>query len=66
VENLFYSTSAAQFKHEKNSKSRAAAKKLQPLIAAITQYGGALDVLSNTSTLFFSPIWGGLRVLLHV
>ncbi|KAH8154666.1 uncharacterized protein LAJ45_01195 [Morchella importuna] len=66
VENLFYSTSAAQFKHEKNSKSRAAAKKLQPLIAAITQYGGALDVLSNTSTLFFSPIWGGLRVLLHI
>lgn len=65
AENLLYSTSAAQILHKKGSTSRNVAKKLQPLIAAISQYGNAFDVISNTAP-FIAPVWGGLRVLLHV
>lgn len=66
AENLLYSTSAAEACHKENSRSRAVSKKLQPLVAAIAQYGSALDVLSNVAPLFLSPIWGSLRVLLYV
>lgn len=41
-------------------------QKLLPLVEAINQYGAALDVLSNTSSLLLCPIWGGFRIILFV
>lgn len=66
IENLFYSASASQKDHEMNSKTRVLSRKLEPLIAAIDQYGKALDVFSNTYSLAMSPIWGSIRVVLQV
>ena len=65
LENIFYSASAAQKVHEQNSRSRYLASKLDPLLAGIDQYGKAMDVLSQASP-FLCPLWGALRVLIHV
>lgn len=66
LENLFYTASAAQKEHETESRSRAISSKLEPFVAAIDQYGSALDVISNTYSLAMAPLWGSIRVLLHV
>jgi hypothetical protein len=66
LENLFYSASAAQKEHEENSKSRAISSKLEPFVAAIDQYATIMDVYSNTYSLAMGPLWGSIRVLLHV
>ena len=66
LENLFYSASAAQKDYEENSKCRAISRKLEPFVGAIDQYGKALDVYSNTYSLAMAPLWGSIRVLLHV
>jgi hypothetical protein len=65
-ENIFYSASSNEKLHKEDSKSRYAADKLQPIVAAIAQYGVALDVGSNAFPLVLSPLWGGIRVLLLV
>jgi hypothetical protein len=36
------------------------------LVDAIDDYGKALDVYSNTYGLVMSPLWGSLRIVLHV
>ena len=41
-------------------------EKLQPFVAAIQQYGEAIDLYSSTYSLALGPIWGSIRVLLHV
>jgi len=64
--NLFRSASAAQKHHEEQSKARAMSRKLEPFVSAICQYGEALDVYSNTYSLAMAPLWGSIRVLLHV
>jgi hypothetical protein len=66
LENLFYSASAAQKDYEEKSRSRAISRKLEPFVGAIDQYGKALDVYSNTYSLAMAPLWGSIRVLLHV
>lgn len=66
LDNLLASTDAAQKQHQDESKSRYIFHKLQPLVEAIDQYGRALDVYSNTYSLAMGPIWGSIRVLLHV
>ena len=68
LENILYSTSVLQSTHQTGGKSRRAVHKLQPLVAAIVQYGEALDVISNTGviSMIMCPIWGGIRVILHV
>ncbi len=66
MENLFYSASAAQKDHKEKSKSRATSSKLEPFVAAVDQYGRALDVYSNTYSLVMGPLWGSIRVLLQV
>src|SRR2546429_465897 len=66
LENLFHSASVAQKEHEEKSKSRALYTRLEPFIAAIDQYAAALDVYSNSCSLIMSPLWGSIRVLLHV
>lgn len=65
-ETIFYDASAAEKRHEASSTSRRLMHKLQPFVAAIEQYGQALDVYSNASPLAMSPVWGSIRVLLLV
>ena len=66
LEGLFYSASSSQRQHEKNSKFRDAVQRLQPLVAGIEQFGKALDVYSNAAPGIMSPLWGSIRVILHV
>jgi hypothetical protein len=66
LENLFYSASAAQKVHQAKSTTRHLATKLQPFVDAIEQYGRALDVYASMSSLILCPLWGSVRVLLHV
>ena len=63
---IFYDASAAEKRHGATSTSRGLMKKLQPFVAAIEQYGQALDVYSNAYPLALSPLWGSIRVLLLV
>ena len=65
-EKIFYDASAAEKRHEASSTSRRSMHKLQPFIAAIEQYGQAIDVYSNAYPLVLSPLWGSIRVLLMV
>ena len=53
-------------RHNDKSSGRKVAKKLKPFIEGINQYGSALDVLSNSSSIFLCPIWGAARILLHL
>ncbi|KAL9118913.1 MAG: hypothetical protein Q9187_004535 [Circinaria calcarea] len=66
LENVFYSASAMQKAHQAQSTTRRLGTKLQPLVAAIDQYGKALDVYANVSSLVLVPLWGSLRVVLHL
>jgi hypothetical protein len=66
LKNLFYDASAAQKEHEEKSISRTISQRLEPFVAAIDQYGAALDVFTNTYPLAMAPLWGSIRVLLHV
>ena len=66
AETIFYDASAAEKRHGANSTSRGLMHKLQPFIAAIDQYGQALDVYSNAYSLALSPLWGSIRVILLV
>ncbi|KAI9857208.1 MAG: hypothetical protein M1813_008570 [Trichoglossum hirsutum] len=54
LENLLHSASAAQKEHE-NSRSRALSRRLEPFVAAISQYGKALD-LANAFQKYFEKI----------
>ena len=65
-ETIFYDASAAEKRHEASSHSRGLMNKLQPFVAAIEQYGRALDIYSNAFPLALSPLWGSIRVLLRV
>ncbi|KAA6411592.1 MAG: nacht domain [Lasallia pustulata] len=66
IENIFYSASAAQKRHEADSKTRLAARKLKPFVAALEQYGKALDIYANASSTIMCPLWGSIRVLLQL
>ena len=63
---LFYDASAAEKVHTSDSTSLNVTKKLQPLVAAIEQYGQAVDVFSNAYPLVMSPLWGSIRVPLYL
>ena len=65
LENIFYSANATQKAHQVGSRSRLLAAKLDALLAGINQYGKAMDVLSQASP-FLCPLWGALRVVIHV
>lgn len=65
-ENVFCSASAAQKTHEAESVSRALAAKINAFLAGIDEWGKALDVYSNASAMILCPLWGSLRVLIHV
>ena len=66
IEEILYDASAAEKRHGASSKSRALSRKLEPLVSAIDQYGQALDVYANACPLALSPLWGSIRVVLHV
>ena len=66
LENLLDSTTAAQREHEEKSHSRHVSRKLKPLVNAVLQYGTALDIYANTYSIAMAPLWGSIRVLLHV
>lgn len=63
VENLYYKTSN-EARDERKRKTSSVIRKLQPLVAALKDYGEALDVYANISPIPLSPIWGSVRVLL--
>ena len=65
-ESLLDDAITAEKTHGMNSTTRKAMDKLQPFVAAIVQYGEAVDVYSNTYSLALAPIWGSIKVLLHV
>src|ERR1700761_1873380 len=65
LENLFYTSSAGFKHHEAHSKTALARKRLKPLLDSIDGYGKALDVLSQSSSIL-CPVWGGLRIVLHL
>lgn len=66
LHNLLDSTQMAQKQHQDESRSRRIFKKLEPFIDAIDQYGKALDIYINTYSLAMAPLWGSVRVILHV
>jgi hypothetical protein len=66
LENLFYQSSGAFQNYQADSRLWRARIKLQPLLDAFEEYGKALDVYSNTSSLIMGPLWGSLRVILLV
>lgn len=65
-ETLLDGAITAEKSHGTNSATRSVMEKLQPLVAAIVQYGDAVDVYSSTYSLALGPIWGSIKVLLHV
>ncbi|KAL8992330.1 MAG: hypothetical protein Q9169_007181 [Polycauliona sp. 2 TL-2023] len=65
-ESVLYGASAAEKIHASSSSSVRFADKLRPLIAAIEQYGKALDIYANAYPLVLSPLWGSIRVVLHL
>lgn len=66
LEMIYYDASIAQKRHEEASTSMHLMDKLQPLVSAIDQYAEALDVCVNAYPIALSPLWGSLRVVLHV
>ncbi|KAI4235659.1 MAG: hypothetical protein LQ349_003012 [Xanthoria aureola] len=65
-ESIFYDASAAEKVHASSSSGIKIADKLAPLIAAIEQYSKALDVYANAYPLVLSPLWGSIRIVLHL
>ena len=67
AESIFYDASAAEKTHRAGSSARYfATEKLRPLADAIEAYGKAIDVYANTYSLVLCPLWGSIRVVLHV
>lgn len=64
LENLYYATSNINRSDAESSKTRAIIRKLEPLVAAISAYGPALDNFVQIAPLYLAPIWGCIRVLL--
>ena len=67
IDNIFYDASAAEKTHRaKSSTRRFTTQRLRPLLDAVAEYGKAMDVYANTSPLVLCPLWGSIRVVLHV
>lgn len=66
AEQLLEEVQVAEKDHKDKSISRKAAQALKPFLAGINQYGMALDVISNGSSLVLCPVWGGTRIILHL
>ena len=67
LEATFYDASAAEKSHRFSSRTRKFTSRiLLPLVEAIEQYDKALDVYANASPSVLCPLWGSIRVVLHV
>lgn len=67
LEATLYDASAAEKLHRASGFSRHfTSELLLPFIDAIEQYSEALDVYANASPLILCPLWGSVRVILHV
>lgn len=67
LESIYYDASAAEKTHRASGTSRVFFEaKIRPLVAAIEQYGTALDVYSNSYSLVLCPLWGSVRVVLQL
>ena len=65
-EAILYDASAAEKTHQATSTTREIVMKNQPFVDAVEQYGTALDVYSNIYPLVMGPLWGSVRIVLHV
>lgn len=65
-ESLLDDAVAAEASHAERSATRKVMEKLQPFVAAVEQYGNAIDIYSNTYSLALGPIWGSMKVLLRI
>ena len=65
AESLLQEVESASNEHKDASASRKAGAALLPFIAGIEQYGQAIDVFANSNDLL-CPIWGSIRIVLHV
>lgn len=65
LENIFYTASNAE-RSNAASVSRRLATNLSRFLDSINQYGDALDVYANASSTFLCPIWGSIRIVMHV
>ncbi|KAI4274984.1 MAG: hypothetical protein LQ337_003548 [Flavoplaca oasis] len=66
AELLLEEVKAAEKIHKDKSISRKVSQALKPLVQGVEQYGAALDVISNASSQFLCPVWGSMRVILHL
>ena len=66
LETILYDASAAEKTHKAKSRGRNYVADIQPLVDSIDQYGKALDIYSNMYPLVLSPLWGSIRIVLHV
>ncbi len=66
LENLLQASTEEQSSHQKQSQSRAIPGRLKPFLSAIEDFGTAFDVISNTYSIALAPLWGALRVVLHL
>jgi hypothetical protein len=65
AEALLQEIGTANSEHKDASVLRKASVALLPFIAGIEQYGQAMDVFANSNDLL-CPIWGSIRIVLHV
>ena len=65
-ESLLDDSRTAEKNYGADSTTRRVVEKLQPFVTAIVQYGDAVDTYSSTYPLALGPIWGSVKVLLHV
>lgn len=66
LEEILADTNQADQLHGAFSNSRKLATRLKSLIIGIEQYGKALDVIAGAAPKILAPLWGGIRILLHV
>jgi hypothetical protein len=64
-ENILKDILEMEEKQRRSSRTRQISDRVKPLLDAIEDYGKALDVLANSSSVL-PPLWGSLRVLLTV
>lgn len=68
LEATLYDASAAEKSHRASSGGgrKFTSRILLPFIDAIEQYSEALDVYANASSTILCPLWGSVRVVMHV
>lgn len=64
-EDILKDVNAQEQAQQKASRTRLLLTKIQPWLNTVNEYGKALDVLANSSSVL-PPLWGCLRVLLTV